>query len=770
MRRWFKESLSKITPKIKNLKLYAERHFDNAANLKDSRSNAMRTNRISIFCTALLATMSLSVEAAPGEFDLTFGKGGVLDLSEASGKRIPAPTLNYPGTGGAIAFGQNGSVYVGGGFLRTSFAARVLANGTLDNGFSRGGVLLRTDFITSNVVTNIIQELSSGPLVTSDVFSESCFNICAGLPSPGRNVTLYSPSGELVTRSSNGAYEPHFDGSSAIFKDGSVVLVKWFSSAIEFKAGVTAFSSNQNRDPVFERNAQDAISNATKYMVRRDVQLLTRVDAQDRLVIVITGLTDLPYVAGGAQATAGIYASHVLRLNRNGTRDTSFGIDGAVNFDGAATFDKQTNTHLFPAAINFSAEGGVRIALSRSRNGSERGTARAGQIRLSDAGMLEHRFTDGAIVMFDTPIEGNLHAIEPLPDGATLVSGYTGNLLDPRSRVLVVARIASTVLDKNFGSSADGIVSLKSANLGLWDTTWIIKSSESDGSVFVLTNTGTKLIKLQGTPAPTLATARYDGLWWRSPAGSETGWGVNLSHQGDVLFATWFTYDLDGSPMWLVMPKGERTGDGKFSGLLYRTVGPTYTQPTFNSALVKTTEIGAATFDFCDPNNGLFTYRVNRTTQSKPITRQVFGELPLCTPKIVPSVLANYQGLWWNAPENSEPGWGINLTHQSDTLFATWFTYDATGKGMWLVMSNGLRATLPTTMLPTYTGTLYRASGPAFSAVPWRSSDVTLTPVGDAVFTFENANSARFNFSIGRDSQVKKLVRQVFALPTSDCR
>ena len=38
-----------------------------------------------------------------------------------------------------------------------------------------------------------------------------------------------------------------------------------------------------------------------------------------------------------------------------------------------------------------------------------------------------------------------------------------------------------------------------------------------------------------GTPPP---PANYTGLWWASPAGSESGWGISLAHQGDVIFAT----------------------------------------------------------------------------------------------------------------------------------------------------------------------------------------------------------------------------------------
>src|SRR5580704_3557536 len=87
----------------------------------------------------------------------------------------------------------------------------------------------------------------------------------------------------------------------------------------------------------------------------------------------------------------------------------------------------------------------------------------------------------------------------------------------------------------------------------------------------------------------------------------------------------------------------------------------------------------------------------------------------------------NVQGLWWNAPANSESGWGINLTQQADTLFATWFTYDTDGSGLWLVMPNGTK-----TGSNTYAGPLYRTTGPAFSASPWSPSGVNPSSVGTA--------------------------------------
>ena len=45
------------------------------------------------------------------------------------------------------------------------------------------------------------------------------------------------------------------------------------------------------------------------------------------------------------------------------------------------------------------------------------------------------------------------------------------------------------------------------------------------------------------------ATLNVDGLWWNSPGGSESGW-ENFAHQGDIVFATWLTYDLTGKALW----------------------------------------------------------------------------------------------------------------------------------------------------------------------------------------------------------------------------
>ena len=267
-----------------------------------------------------------------------------------------------------------------------------------------------------------------------------------------------------------------------------------------------------------------------------------------------------------------------------------------------------------------------------------------------------------------------------------------------------------------------------------------------------------------GAPAP-----NYQGLWWNAPAGSESGWGINFAHQGDTIFASWFTYDVNGHGWWLVMT-AQKTGN-VYVGTLYQTHGPPFNAVPFDPHAVTPTPVGTGTLAFSDANNGTFTYTVNGTTQTKAITRQVFGAQPTCVWGALSNLAAarNYQDLWWNAPAASESGWGVNFSHQGSTIFLTWFTYDLSGSPLWLV------ATLTQTTNPAlFTGTLIRTSGPRFDA--FDSSKVVNEAVGSATLTFADGNNAAFAYTVmipplpGPVSQTKTITREIFAAPGTACQ
>jgi hypothetical protein len=264
--------------------------------------------------------------------------------------------------------------------------------------------------------------------------------------------------------------------------------------------------------------------------------------------------------------------------------------------------------------------------------------------------------------------------------------------------------------------------------------------------------------------APYLPVA-YQGLWWNAPAGSESGWGMNIAHQADIIFATWFTYDAAGRAWWLSMTANLVGGGNKFSGTLYKTSGPPFNATPFDPAHVVPVAVGTGALTFTSADTGTFTFTVNGITRSKAITRQVFGPLPTCRFGTLAHLEAatNYQDLWWNDPPGSESGWGLNVTHQGNTLFVTWFTYDVDGLPLWL------SATAQKTSAATYAGTLYRTTGPAFSASPWNPASVAVVAIGNVTLTFADGNHATFAYTVNAVSQVKHITRQIFSGPGTVC-
>ncbi len=265
---------------------------------------------------------------------------------------------------------------------------------------------------------------------------------------------------------------------------------------------------------------------------------------------------------------------------------------------------------------------------------------------------------------------------------------------------------------------------------------------------------------------PPEASANYQGLWWNSPGGSESGWGVNLNHDGDTIFATWFTFDVDGAPLWFVVG-ADRTAANAFAGTLYRGTGPAYNAVPFDPAKVNGVVAGTATFTFADSGTGTFAYTIGGVSQSKPIVRQVFATpVPTCTWGTAPAAatITNYQGLWWAAPGGTESGWGINFTHQGDVIFATWFTFGLDGKPLWLTVA--ANKTAP----KVYSGRLYTGTGPAFSTVPFDPALVKPVEVGTAKFTFSDGINAAFAYTVNGAAQTKAITREVIVPPGTYCK
>ena len=293
--------------------------------------------------------------------------------------------------------------------------------------------------------------------------------------------------------------------------------------------------------------------------------------------------------------------------------------------------------------------------------------------------------------------------------------------------------------------------------VGTYNFQWQI--SDPAGMPFGGVSPATEVLVIAAGPP------NYEGLWWNAPAGSESGWGINLAHQGDTIFASWFTYDLAGKGLWMVM-SASLTATGAYTGTLFQTTGPPFNSVPFDPSQVIGIVVGTGTLTFNDLNTGTFAYTVNGVAQTKSITRQIFDQPPTCTFGIQTDLTLayNYQDLWWAAPAGSEMGWGVNLTHQGDTIFATWFTYDVDRTPLWLFV------TALKTAQGVYSGTLYRTTGPPFNSVPFDPTKVAATTVGAATFTFTDGNTGTFNYTVNSVTQTKAITREVFVAPGTVCQ
>ena len=127
------------------------------------------------------------------------------------------------------------------------------------------------------------------------------------------------------------------------------------------------------------------------------------------------------------------------------------------------------------------------------------------------------------------------------------------------------------------------------------------------------------------TQASRAGASSMQDLWW-SP--EDPGWGIGIAHQGDILFATLFTYDEAGRAAWLVGSDVARQADGSFAGTLYRTSAA---RADGLSKGVKASAAGAVRLSFAGGERGTASITIDGRTVEKRIERQVFGpSQPVC--------------------------------------------------------------------------------------------------------------------------------------------
>jgi endo-chitodextinase len=122
----------------------------------------------------------------------------------------------------------------------------------------------------------------------------------------------------------------------------------------------------------------------------------------------------------------------------------------------------------------------------------------------------------------------------------------------------------------------------------------------------------------------------------------------------------------------------------------------------------------------------------------------------------LPLHAANYTDQWWNKDES---GWGLTLTHHGDKLFGVWYVYDTDGKPLWVVMPDGLFSNGGR----TFSGAIYRTTGPAYRDPDFLPSRVATVAIGSAKLDFAaDEASATVTYTIAGVSSTKSISREPF--------
>jgi hypothetical protein len=147
-----------------------------------------------------------------------------------------------------------------------------------------------------------------------------------------------------------------------------------------------------------------------------------------------------------------------------------------------------------------------------------------------------------------------------------------------------------------------------------------------------------------------------------------------------------------------------------------------------------------------------FTLKV-RGNEASTIPSQVYEVPGRGMPGNIADIPQSVAGMWWNPAQS---GWGLMLhRNERGVMFATWLTYDDSGRSTWFVMLNGQEVEPGVIAGPVQ----------AMRGHPFRRPDLETTIAGETVgqfrFTFKNSDAGEFHYTVNGRSGMSPIERLV---------
>ena len=366
---------------------------------------------------ALLATLSGSAQAAPGDLDPTFGTGGLV-TTDFGGRGDFGLAVALQSDGKIIAAGNSSAV----GVFSVDFAlARYNTNGSLDSTFGSNGTVL-TSFGGNLSAAFDVAVQPDGKIVAVGVAGN-------GAAGSDFGIARYSANGTLdPTFGTGGLVTTDFGGGSdqangvALQPDGKIVVV----GPLQGKFGVARYNPDGSLDSTFGSGGKVITDASPSFDGAFDVAVWNG-------KIVVGGGTGL--FASGASDF------QLVRYNGDGTLDSSFGGSGIV------TTDLGASDNIFGIAVT--ADG--KITAAGGTKGASPGDFAVA--RYNSDGSLDSTFDgDGKITTdFSADSDDVGEGVVVQPTGSITVAGIAGSG-SPGTAFAVVRYTATGNLDTAFGS------------------------------------------------------------------------------------------------------------------------------------------------------------------------------------------------------------------------------------------------------------------------------------------------------------------------------